>query len=72
MSCRSCHSANQSKFPAEISVHFSGFHGLEKPTVFVFPKLLICLNCGFTEFFVTDDELQKLKNFEPSDDGGGS
>ena len=68
MSCRSCHSANQSQFPSEINIHFPGKENLTKQTVWVFPKLLTCLDCGFTEFFVADTELHKLKKSELSDD----
>ena len=35
-----------------IAIHFPGLKGLDKPVVWVFPKLLVCLNCGFTEFVV--------------------
>jgi len=27
----------------------------------VFPKLVVCLDCGFTEFVVTDAELRVLR-----------
>jgi hypothetical protein len=60
MSCRSCRSINQSQFPAEINIHFSGVKGLEKPTVWVFPRLRVCLDCGFTEFTIDDSELRAL------------
>jgi len=58
--CRSCQSANQSTFNGEIAIHFAGREGWEKPLVWVFPKLLVCLNCGFTEFAVPNAELQRL------------
>ncbi len=34
--------------------------GLDKPTVWAFPKLLVCLDCGFTEFQVEESELRLL------------
>jgi hypothetical protein len=58
--CRSCQSANQSTFNGEIAIHFPGLDGLEKPIVWVFPKLLVCLNCGFTEFVIPEAELRRL------------
>jgi hypothetical protein len=36
----------------EIAIHFPGLKGLDKPIVWVFPKLLVRLDCGFTEFTV--------------------
>ena len=58
--CRSCESANQSTFNGEIAIHFPGLEGLDKPIVWVFPKLLVCLNCGFTEFAIPETELRQL------------
>jgi hypothetical protein len=60
MRCRSCTSENQRSFTSEIAVHFSGLKNLEKPTVFVFPKLLVCMDCGFTEFAIPDTKLRLL------------
>lgn len=39
---------------------FSWNGGLDKPTVWAFPKLLVCLDCGFTEFQVEESELRLL------------
>jgi len=46
VTCKSCGSDKQSKFTAEIAIHFPGLSGLEKPIVWVFPKVFVCLNCG--------------------------
>lgn len=61
MTCRSCTSENQRKFTSEIAVHFSGLKNLDKPTVFVFPQLLVCVDCGFTEFSIPETELRLLE-----------
>lgn len=61
MRCRSCTSENQRKFTSEIAVHFSGLKDLDKPTVFVFPQLLVCADCGFTEFRIPETELRLLE-----------
>ena len=58
--CRSCQSSNQSTFNGEIAIHVPGLEGLDKPIVWVFPKLLICLSCGFTEFAIPGAELREL------------
>ena len=60
MSCKSCKSENQSIINGEIAVHFPGLKGLDKPIVWVFPKLVVCLDCGFTEFAIPETELRQL------------
>lgn len=60
MTCRSCGSENQTKSSAEINIHFSGLTNLDKPAVLVFPKLLVCLDCGFTGFTMAETELGLL------------
>jgi hypothetical protein len=57
MSCKSCKSENQSNLNGEVAIHFPGLEGLEKPIVWVFPKLLVCLDCGFTECLIPEREL---------------
>lgn len=60
MSCRSCGSENQTDFGTEINIHFSGMQNLDKPAVLVFPKLVVCLDCGFVEFTLPETELRLL------------
>ena len=59
MSCKSCQS-DQRNFNGEVAIHFPGLQGLDKPIVWVFPKLVVCLNCGFTEFVIPQRELRQL------------
>jgi hypothetical protein len=60
MRCESCASETQLKFGAEMIIHFSGRDGLDKPIVWVFPKLLVCMACGRTEFKIPQAELALL------------
>lgn len=60
--CKSCYSVSQREFPAEINIHFPGLRNLEKRTVWAFPKLLVCLNCGFTEFVMGNRERERLRD----------
>jgi hypothetical protein len=60
MACKSCQSENQRRLFGELAIHFPGLHGLHKPIVWVFPKLVICLDCGVTEFTIPDPELRRL------------
>ncbi len=63
--CTSCGSNHNGKFSSEISVHFKGISGLEKPTVFMFPELVVCLTCGHAEFTVPEVELRVLATNTP-------
>ena len=65
MTCKGCHSDKQSMFNGEIAIHFRGLEGLDKPIVWVFPKLVVCLHCGCTEFAVPERELHVLKQGSP-------
>jgi hypothetical protein len=43
-----------------MNLHFPGYAGLEKPTVWVFPEVVICIDCGFSEFSVAKPQLSEL------------
>jgi len=60
MACKSCGSNNQGKYSAEMNLHFPGYAGLEKRTVWVFPEVVVCIDCGFSEFSVAKRELCQL------------
>jgi hypothetical protein len=57
MPCQKCGSERQSKFGAEINVLFPRKEGQEAASIWVFPDLLVCLNCGFTELTLSKDKL---------------
>lgn len=67
MSCMSCGSENQTEFASEISVHLLGLENVDKPAVMIFPRLLTCIDCGFTEFRMPEDELRLLTKQPASD-----
>ena len=58
--CRSCQSSNQVEFLSEINIHLPDITNLDKPAVLVFPSILICLNCGFSEFVIGESELNRM------------
>jgi hypothetical protein len=66
MSCQSCQTHNYGVFGAEVAIHFPGVRGLDIPVVWVFPKLNVCLDCGFSEFQIPEKEMQTLNesNFD--------
>jgi hypothetical protein len=60
MRCKSCGSEHVGNFPAEIAIHFSGLKNIDKPHVFIFPAIIVCLDCGIAEFTVSEKELRLL------------
>ena len=64
--CPSCHlDENQKTFTSEIALHFPGIGGLNKPIVWVFPKISVCLECGQARFMVPERELEFLRTGAP-------
>jgi hypothetical protein len=59
MGCRSCGEENQTELSAEIMIHLSR-PTKDNPAVLVFPKVLVCLKCGFAEFTIEETELRQL------------
>jgi len=60
MRCKSCGSVNQRKFTGEIAIHFPGLKRIDEPVVWVFPELVVCVDCGIAEFAVPEAELLRL------------
>ena len=60
MGCVRCSSDHQKTFNTEMNIHFPGREGLDKPTVWLFQAIMVCLDCGFAEFSVPNAELRRL------------
>jgi hypothetical protein len=43
-----------------MGIHSPGLNNIDKPVVWVFPDLVVCLDCGFAEFTVPEAELRQL------------
>ena len=65
MLCNRCSAENPQTFNGELAIHFKGLAGLNKPVVWVFPEITICLNCGSAEFVVPERELKVLRDGVP-------
>jgi hypothetical protein len=61
MSCLLCRSDNQKELIAEMNIHLSGPGNLHNETILVFPKLLLCLDCGFSRVAIPETELRLLR-----------
>ncbi len=57
MPCKKCGSDQRSEFSSEVNLHFPDLKDRDEQAVLLFPKLLVCLTCGFTEFFLSQNEL---------------
>jgi hypothetical protein len=55
-----CGSVNQSEFTGEMAIHFIGLKNIDKPAVWVFPRIVVCLDCGTAEFAVPKAEPRQL------------
>jgi hypothetical protein len=60
MHCKSCGSVNQKKFSAGMDIHFRGLKGIDKPAIWVFADVVVCLDCGTAAFAVAEAELRQL------------
>lgn len=60
MSCTRCLSLHQTELNSEINLHFRGLPNLSEPGIFVFPKVLVCLDCGLSEFVIEKRELAQI------------
>lgn len=61
VACTSCSSKNLRKFNGELGLHFPGLRGLDKPVVWAFPEILVCLDCGFAAFALEDKPLREAR-----------
>ncbi len=60
MSCLSCGSKKQAEFSAEMLIHFGGLKNLDRPAVWLFPEVLVCLDCGIAQATIPASELAQL------------
>ena len=60
MPCPFCASGKQREFPAEVHIHLPDLRNLHNPGFFVFPRLLVCLDCGYSSFVTPPSELAEL------------
>ena len=59
--CKSCGMDYCREFKSELCIHFTN---IDQAAVFVFPKIVVCLSCGFTELVIPEAELQRLAGTE--------
>jgi hypothetical protein len=58
----SCASSRKMEFRGEICLHFpGGLESLDKPLIRVFPKIVVCLDCGWAQSAVPEAELKLIQ-----------
>lgn len=62
--CKACGSENVHKLRGEIAMRAPGLKNIDKPVVWVFPDILVCMHCGIAEFAVPEDQLRMLAKRE--------
>jgi hypothetical protein len=43
-----------------MGIHFLGLKNIDKPVVWVFPGVFVCLDCGTAEFAIPEAKLRRL------------
>jgi hypothetical protein len=59
--CKSCGSSRLTDLNSEVCIHFSGLKGLDVEPIFVFPKLKVCLDCGFVDANLSEGALEQVR-----------
>jgi hypothetical protein len=54
------------EFAAEVTVHPNALKNLAIPRVLLHPRLVTCLNCGFSRFTIPEAELKLLSKANES------
>jgi hypothetical protein len=60
MPCKSCGSVNQKKSARRWPSIFPELENIDKPVVWVFPEVVVCLDCGTSEFALPEADLRQL------------
>ena len=60
MFCPHCRSDTQAEFAAEINLCFGGLKNIHIPGFLTFPRVVACLECGFSRFTIPEAELARL------------
>jgi hypothetical protein len=45
-----------------MNIHFPGIQGLDIPGVWIFPTVLVCMDCGTAQFTIPEAEREKLED----------
>jgi hypothetical protein len=60
MHCVQCASGNIVELIAEMQIHLRGLKNIDRPGIWAFPAVLVCLDCGSSRFSIPKRELSRL------------
>jgi hypothetical protein len=52
-----------------MGIHFPGLKNIDKPVVWVFSEIVVCLDCGAADFVVPEGELRQLEQSDSAASG---
>ncbi len=61
MACKDCTSENQREVPGELALAFPGVQRVHLAPVHISNKVVVCLDCGYTELVIPAGKLQQLR-----------
>jgi len=62
MGCKACNSENLQRLEGELTASLPSLSGLNVPPIYVCQRVLVCLDCGFTELVIPATELLSIKS----------
>jgi hypothetical protein len=63
--CRSCASSDLEKLDAKLKLRLPQLNARMSNSIDLAPELLVCLECGSAQFYLSATELQRLKAWTP-------
>jgi hypothetical protein len=61
MICPNCSSIALEELSSEMMLHYVGVEKLKNSGILISPKILVCLDCGFSYFTTPENELALLR-----------
>jgi hypothetical protein len=69
---RSCPSAKLIELISETCLHFPGLNGLKAVPIFVFPKIVLCTDCGLMQANLSATDLELIRHAYAKVEGASS
>lgn len=70
--CKAFASVNVIELATETYLHFRGLRGLSVEPIFLFPKTVVCLDCGFMWSILAQQEIEQVRRGSASSRGASA